>query len=57
VLNDTGLVEQARALLAGDLPTVMATGEIQTSPRIWASWHAATACCAIRRAWRQQPTR
>ena len=30
MLNDTGRVEQARDLLAGDLPTVMATGEIQT---------------------------
>jgi tetratricopeptide (TPR) repeat protein len=30
MLNDTGLVEQARDLLAELLPTVMATGEIQT---------------------------
>lgn len=30
MLNDTGRIEQARDLLAGDLPTVMATGEIQT---------------------------
>jgi tetratricopeptide (TPR) repeat protein len=30
MLNDTGMVEQARHLLAGDLPNVMATGEIQT---------------------------